>query len=131
MPAPRPMLALPLAVLPAACGSDDDSSTKPDDTGPEPETCEMVEYWLDGDGWGGSYVPIEAREQPSGYAAEPGDCDDADPEVNPGAEELCNGEDDNCDGLADDGWVELLVGAPGENTNGGMTGAVYVLYPGT
>ncbi len=30
------------------------------------------------------------------------DCDDADSAVNPGAEEVCNGWDDNCDGLADE-----------------------------
>lgn len=29
------------------------------------------------------------------------DCDDTDPEVNPGAAEVCNGYDDNCDGHSD------------------------------
>ena len=31
------------------------------------------------------------------------DCDDADPAVNPGAAEACNGRDDNCDGAIDEG----------------------------
>src|SRR5690606_34425286 len=31
----------------------------------------------------------------------PGDCDDADDAVNPGADEECNGRDDDCDGLVD------------------------------
>jgi len=31
------------------------------------------------------------------------DCDDADPAVGPGAEELCNGVDDDCDGETDEG----------------------------
>ncbi len=67
------------------------------------------EFWLDGDedGYGGPYVPIEACEQPVGYSALEGDCDDQDPNVSPGAEELCNGEDDNCDGVADDGQVTV------------------------
>ena len=41
--------------------------------------------------------------QPSDFAVEPGsDCDDADAEVRPGAIEVCNGYDDDCDGLTDD-----------------------------
>jgi len=31
------------------------------------------------------------------------DCDDHDCEVHPGAKELCNGRDDNCDGVVDEG----------------------------
>ncbi len=91
------------------CPEPQDSMPAEDDTGGTPETCEVQQFWLDtdGDGYGGPYTPTETCEQPSGYAAEPGDCDDDDPEVNPGAEEICNGEDDNCDGVADDGQVTV------------------------
>ena len=54
----------------------------------------------DGDGFGTSST-VEACEQPSGYAAESDDCDDGDAAVNPDAEELCNGVDDDCDGEVD------------------------------
>ncbi len=33
-----------------------------------------------------------------------GDCNDADPAVLPGADEACNGRDDDCDGLVDEGF---------------------------
>ncbi len=35
-------------------------------------------------------------------APEGTDCDDTDPEVHPGAEEVCNGKDDDCDGVIDE-----------------------------
>ncbi len=36
-----------------------------------------------------------------GYTEEDGDCDDDDAAVNPGAEEICNEVDDDCDGVVD------------------------------
>jgi hypothetical protein len=40
---------------------------------------------------------------PNGYASIAGDCDDASLAVHPGAVEVCNGVDDDCDGQIDDG----------------------------
>ena len=60
--------------------------------------------WVDGDGDGyGSGEPADACAGLEGTAAQDGDCDDGDPAVHPGAEEACNGVDDDCDGAADDG----------------------------
>ncbi len=38
-----------------------------------------------------------------GYGIAEGDCDDGDASVRPGADESCNGQDDDCDGEADEG----------------------------
>jgi len=42
------------------------------------------------------------------------DCDDGDPDVHPGAEEVCNQVDDNCDGLADASALAGPVTIPAE-----------------
>ena len=52
-----------------------------------------------------------------------GDCDDSDPNVHVGAQELCNGLDDDCDGLHDEDFVGL--GAACEIGFGGCTASGY------
>jgi Putative metal-binding motif len=39
-----------------------------------------------------------------GWSLDCNDCNDEDPAVNPGAEEICNGIDDNCNGTIDEGF---------------------------
>jgi hypothetical protein len=56
----------------------------------------------DSDGYGGDDGAVTACEAPEGYLANDGDCDDADPAVNPDAVEACNGVDDDCDGVIDE-----------------------------
>jgi hypothetical protein len=57
----------------------------------------------DGDGFGTSSAPINACAAPEGFSADGGDCNDGDVSVNPGAAELCNLLDDDCDGAVDEG----------------------------
>ncbi|MDP2307401.1 MAG: MopE-related protein [Pseudomonadota bacterium] len=64
---------------------------------------------LDGDTYGADADTSVTCDQPTGYLADGGDCDDADPAINPAATETCDGVDEDCDATIDDG-------APGADT---------------
>jgi len=57
----------------------------------------------DGDGYGNPANPIQACAPPYGYVSDHTDCDDALADVHPGASEICNEMDDNCNGFVDEG----------------------------
>ncbi|MCK6523269.1 putative metal-binding motif-containing protein, partial [Myxococcota bacterium] len=56
----------------------------------------------DADGYGDPSASVTACDAPSGAVTTGDDCDDGDPAVNPGADELCGGGDEDCDGLTDE-----------------------------
>ena len=56
----------------------------------------------DGDGYGVAAITQFACSPPVGWATQSGDCNDANSAVHPGAPELCNGSDDDCDSLVDE-----------------------------
>ncbi|HBK35192.1 MAG: Regulator of chromosome condensation [Candidatus Uhrbacteria bacterium GW2011_GWE2_40_58] len=52
----------------------------------------------DEDGYGDVSTSVNDCQPPSGYVRDATDCDDADPDINPGEEEICNDWiDNNCD----------------------------------
>lgn len=57
----------------------------------------------DGDGEGDAGATTAACAQPVGYSEWDSDCDDSDASVFLGATETCDGLDENCDGVADNG----------------------------
>ena len=105
-------------VLACADCDDDDPNVKPG----WPEVCdtkdnncdgavdEGVDLALytdaDGDGYGGAGVTARACEPLAGLVEIAGDCDDADAATHPDATDTCDGADNNCDGLVDEGGGE-------------------------
>ncbi len=69
----------------------------------------------DGDGYGTNEVTVETCPAPEGYVRAGGDCDDTDADISPGAEEECDGIDNDCTGVADDGLTkEWYLDADGD-----------------
>ncbi len=95
---------------------DTDSSTSPD----AEEVCDGIDNDCDGatdddatdtttwyadsdaDGFGAPDDSQDACDAPSGYGEDATDCDDSNAAVNPGADEVCDAVDNDCDGLVDD-----------------------------
>jgi hypothetical protein len=63
----------------------------------------------DGDGYGRSSDVSTACSPPAGYVAQNGDCDDGNGAIHPGAPELCDAVDNDCDRVVDDGAPRPIV----------------------
>ena len=90
-------------------GLDNDCSGEADDA--------VGDLWYedaDGDGYGDADTETLSCES-EGLIADSSDCDDDDDDVNPGATEVCNEVDDNCDGSVDEGvLLTFYVDADGD-----------------
>jgi predicted outer membrane repeat protein len=64
-----------------------------------------IAWYYDGDmdGYGEDLTERFACYNPGPFVEVPGDCDDTDAMSNPGATEICDGADNNCDGTIDEG----------------------------
>ncbi len=95
------------AKVPAAesCNGLDDDCDGEVDEGPG----DVFYLDQDGDGFGTAGIQVVACSPPEGYVAQGTDCIDFNPAVFPGAEEVCNDLDDNCNGLVDEGLALVLL----------------------
>jgi large repetitive protein len=95
-----------LAVYPLAIevcdGLDNDCDGDIDDDDSSLSNALMWGLDLDGDGFGSSSVTVESCAQPSGYVSDMTDCNDLEVTAYPGATEICDGVDNDCDGDIDD-----------------------------
>ena len=81
-------------------GIDDDCNGEADETSAVDASTWYADSDSDGYGWASDSTV--ACDAPSGYIADSSDCNDANGAVNPGATEVCNDIDDDCNGLVDE-----------------------------
>ncbi len=83
----------------------------------------LLTFYVDGDGdTYGTSVSIQACTLPAGHATRSGDCNDACATCNPGASEACDGLDNDCDALIDDGVLTTFyVDADGDTYGTAVT----------
>ena len=91
-----------------------------------PDTVWYIGVDSDGDGFFGSTSSVTQCASPgAGYsttAQTTNDCDDADDTINPGATEVCDGVDNNCDGNIDEGLTFVTYYADTDNDTFGDAG---------
>ena len=79
-----------------------------DDSNPDINSLQTWYRDEDGDGFGSSQSVYQCS-QPPRYVLESGDCDDSDGDIGPGAAEVCNDKDDDCDGEVDEDAADASV----------------------
>ena len=62
----------------------------------------------DGDGFGNENISTQACSAPNGYTINATDCDDTTSESYPGAEEICDNKDNDCNAEIDDGIGQMF-----------------------
>jgi hypothetical protein len=78
-----------------------------DCNGMDDDNIEVYTYYRDADNdtFGDAAITMEVCDltPPAGFVTNDGDCDDTNDAINPNASEICDGLDNNCNGMDDDG----------------------------
>ena len=84
-------------------GFDDDCDGLTDGDDPDADLSTGAVWYADadGDGYGDGTAGVAGCLSPAGHVLDATDCDDTDAAISPSAVEVCNGFDDDCDGLTD------------------------------
>jgi hypothetical protein len=103
-----------------SCGGDDCNDANPAVYAGAPELCDGVDNNCngltdevlvpsyrdsDGDGFGNPNLILYSCPWPAGYVPIAGDCNDNNAQIHPGAAEMCDGLDNDCDGQVDLGLI--------------------------
>ncbi len=96
------MLSFVLLPLVAGCTGEPDEPVNPEEVCAE-STKVLVYADNDGDGFGAAGTQRRMCDVRPGFSTNDDDCDDFRSLVNPGAVEICDGIDNNCDDEADEG----------------------------
>ena len=95
--------------------------------------CAGTKYYHDYDGDGvGALVSgyTVACSAPQYYSAKSGDCNDNDPAIYPGAKEVCDGKDNNCDGQVDEGLPFTAYCTDADGDGHGVSGKATMMACG-
>ncbi len=89
------------SVTPETCNGADDNC----DGSVDEDAIDTLAWYedLDADTYGNPAVTVDACVAPQNWVDNGDDCDDLNPDINPGEAELCDGVDNNCNLQADEG----------------------------
>lgn len=78
----------------------------------------QVTFYLDADadGYGNVSTSLLSCTTPSGYVINSTDCNDANSAIHPGASDVCNNIDDNCDNAIDENAISATITPSGTTT---------------
>jgi hypothetical protein len=93
--------------------NDEDCDTVVDESGASDATTWYADS--DSDTYGDISVSQVACDQPSGYVTDALDCDDTLPLVNPAGTETCDGDDEDCDFVTDEGVLGTGASCPADD----------------